>query len=357
VHPGAEDRCDGVDQDCDGQDGDPARPTATFVGDDGSTADVSADIVSGMGFTPEAGQLNVCGGEWELNLDLVRDLAIVASGATFSGRVEGRPREEARFNFTGGTWNALIILEAGSVGTLEDLELVSGYANVRDGELTLDRVEMAGGKVYATNSVLTLSNLDVAGDSLMIDASASELHVADVTVSAVVEGNVLRLDQGTATIERLTMTDTAARFAFFSADVTVSDSQFERVNYPLYMASSTTVIEGCSLVDSTGGFQSYGGALEVVDCAFSGTIAAYSVYSTGQATVADSSFTAATNEENRYGYEIVLDADDTEDSLLNEDCRFYESGAGAYQVYTSAPTVIRRSTFEGLQNTAITFGL
>ncbi|RME22606.1 MAG: hypothetical protein D6798_15370, partial [Deltaproteobacteria bacterium] len=248
VHPGAEEICNGLDDDCDEatvEDG-----LVTFVGEDGTVTDVTSFFAEGTYSDPGAwdldtdGQFWFCPGDWYTSLVISADVSVIGvhgSGETTLSAgdqrsvitvrstgvdvsVEGftiRDGEGSGAVFGGHTYlgGGGIFCAANATLSATDVVITDSRADVGGGvyvegcdvvlqssEIT-DAVADFGGAVAVTDGSLTLSDTVVSGNTATNSGGAAYLDgsgdaTARLTVGySVIEGNEAVYGGGTAAFD------------------------------------------------------------------------------------------------------------------------------------------------------------
>ncbi len=353
--PNADDPCDGVDQNCDGADGDPAAPEARYAPTDSEVDDLSADWAAGNSIElRRPGIVYVCGGDWPTQLTLSADITVIASNANFTQGEGGDTLNtdgDVSVAVYGGTWAGALFFD-GSVARLEGLTLDAAQVQVRNGgALALVQTDLNDGdKLYTLTADATLQDLAISGEALAVEASGGALTLTDVRIEGAEEHAIVRLSDGTATVSGLSLIDSGGQLSFNGSEVTITDSRFEGGGYPLTFAGGSATVSGSAFVNNQGGIIA-GGSVTVEDCTFEGTHAASSVYALNSSvTIRRSHFSGATTEGTAAPWEVALDAESLTPELVIEESSFtgFESYGSA--VYSNGRVHVSDTRFVDLGN-------
>ncbi|MCB9741288.1 MAG: putative metal-binding motif-containing protein [Alphaproteobacteria bacterium] len=301
VNPGAEELCNGVDDDCDPATTEDGRVTEYLP--DGSASDIS-DIVRGTLSAPAQAQtagealLRFCDGTYYLNLDLAGDVTVeglngadrtvlnaAGGGPALYSTTSGVALSISGVTLTGGTGLDTESLATGNGG--------GGFACLADGSttVTLDEVAVVGneaetgGGLFVLGCELSISNSDFSantantsvGGLLIVDGvheitdtsvtgNESASHTGGMMVQAAYERPELVMDE--VEVSQNHAVEHVGGFAALSSDVT--------------WTGSSSSASGMSENSIDGGV---GGGLYLYDSEFSGVVLDLGVDS------ADNSFT------------------------------------------------------------------
>ena len=178
IHPGAAELCDGVQSDCDGTTWAGDDGTATFIADaDGSATDLTAELTGAAGSPASAilsddGVLNICAGDWYVNLELDANVAVVgfngAEATTLHGE-EGGP---------------VITLQSGGLtASVEGLTLTNGSGGYSSSSTSFDRI--GGGLLCDGQSELTVNDTIITGNSSFYGGGVAALRSCYLTLQSV----------------------------------------------------------------------------------------------------------------------------------------------------------------------------
>lgn len=214
-HPGATERCSGIDEDCDASTSEAGR--VDFIATGGSVTSLTAAWSTGTASTPTtwssagAGELHVCAGTWGVGLSLEHDVSVIGHGGAGSVVLDGaqtlRPIEVApstQVSIQGLTVHHGRASRGGGVFA-EEAELTLHDVWVQDKETT-----GSGGGVFIIQTQLNATSLHVHdntgtyGGGLYARGSCTTVHCTDCTFqdnTAIESGGGVRCyDQGVVTL-------------------------------------------------------------------------------------------------------------------------------------------------------------
>ena len=232
VNPDAEEICNGLDDDCDG---DTDTNTARWEGADGTRADQTA-LLSGSDGAPavetyaDDGELVFCDGTFYVNLTLEADITVRSdSGDATRTALDG-----------GGVGTPIDVVADNVAVAIEDLTIQNGLGT--SDAYSVIGLESSGGGVGCSSdgsAALTLTRSTLTGNSAYIGGGLVSLGCELVVEDSTIEGNDaylgagLSVDAGTASIDNTAITSNVADEAgggllalgyFDPVEVTLTDS-------------------------------------------------------------------------------------------------------------------------------------
>ncbi|MBX2798161.1 MAG: putative metal-binding motif-containing protein [Myxococcales bacterium] len=202
-HPGLIDICDGIDNDCDDS---TSGAGVWFIGDDGSTRDHTAflnqqstgssEIELYVLTVTEPGTLNVCEGEWVMQIDVQADLDIVAPAGPSVTALDGQ-----------GVHRGIVVEDEVDL-TVSNLTLRNFFDEGKYYE------EGFGGALWCQGpATVTADNLVLSGNQATFGGSVAAMEGCSLNISN------STFDGSTGVY--------GGHLAVYEADATVSDSRFE----------------------------------------------------------------------------------------------------------------------------------
>ncbi|MFH1462759.1 MAG: putative metal-binding motif-containing protein [Pseudomonadota bacterium] len=272
VHPGALERCDGVDDDCDPETGE----DGTVSLDDGQAF---TTIQAALDAAPADSEVAVCAGTWVENLTVARSLRLWAPAGP-----------EATTLVAAGE-GSVVTVTGGDV-VIEGFTVTGGTGGlVAEGE-----TDLCGGGILA-----------FAADSLLVDGCVVTANQADYG------GGLLGPGEGTLTLRRSIFSGNEASrtggglylYAGDLTDVTIADNAAAASGGGLYAYQHEVSMEGCTLSGNSavygGGMRMYQATVRAEDTVLEGNSASYGggAYTVDDATLEGPTLRA--NEADRGG--------------------------------------------------------
>ncbi len=210
VYPGAEEFCDGLDNDCDSSTSEDGR--AAFMAEDGSMTDFTDSFAKGSYSTPSAWDLNIdgtfyfCAGTWYTPLVLSADVSVVG------------PAGASRTVLSAGDSRTVItVRDAGLNLYMQGLTLQDGDGS---GTFLGSRTTMTGGAMYCgANSTLVADDLYVTdtqadvGGGIYVEGCDVELRSSEIAGTRADYGAATAVLDGTLTVSDSIIHDNIATYS------------------------------------------------------------------------------------------------------------------------------------------------
>ncbi len=197
VHPGAEEICNGVDDDCDEstlEDG-----IVTFLGEDGTVADVTSYFAEGTYAAPGAWDLNADGEFWFCQGDWYNSLVISADVSVIGVHGSGETTLSA-----GDQRTVITVRDTGVDAVVEGFTIRDG---VGSGAVFGGHTYLGGGGVFCgananfsgTDLVISDSSADIGG-GVYVEGCDVSLQSSEITDSVADFGGAVAVTDGSMTL-------------------------------------------------------------------------------------------------------------------------------------------------------------
>ncbi|MCB9741332.1 MAG: putative metal-binding motif-containing protein [Alphaproteobacteria bacterium] len=239
IFPGAEERCNGLDDDCDGDASDVGL--VTYVAPDGTHEDQSARFAAGegLGMSLDGGELYFCEGTWPLSLQVTGDALVHGIGGPERVTLDAEREGAVIFTTDPVSLDLRGFAAVNGIGWRDGGQRVGGgLACIGEAEITAqdlairDSRAVLGGGIYLEGCSLDAERLEVTGNQassqgggLWMSGSQASLTRSDLSDNEGGEAGALCLWESDFSADEVDFGESAEDLTW--PDILLRDTDFE----------------------------------------------------------------------------------------------------------------------------------